>query len=69
MAGRVGIPHNSTGIGRFGVVPPNASAPRGANPASPTDAGVSVPWYASGPVWVLVFLAVGYVLVFQTLKG
>jgi hypothetical protein len=55
--------------GRFGVIPPNATTPRGSNPANPTDAGVEVPWYASGPIWVLVFLAVGYVLVFQTLKG
>jgi hypothetical protein len=55
--------------GRFGAMVPNATMPRGNKPSSPTDAGVDVPWYASGPVWVLVFLVVGYVLVFQTLKG
>ena len=65
----IGIPHTSTGVGRFGVMPPNASMPRGNNPSSPSDSGAEVPWYASGPVWVLVFLGVGYVLVFQTLKG
>jgi hypothetical protein len=68
MAGMVGIPQNNV-MGRFGVRPPNSSMPSGANPASPSDSGVAVPWYASGPVWVLVFLAVGYILVFQTLKG
>jgi hypothetical protein len=29
---------------------------------------MEAPWYASGPFWVLVFLVVGYLLVFQTLK-
>jgi hypothetical protein len=65
----IGIPQTSTGIGRFGVTPPNASSPRVGNTQSPTDAGVEVPWYASGPAWVLVFLVVGYILVFQTLKN
>jgi hypothetical protein len=37
--------------------------------ASPTQAGVDVPWYESGPFWVLVFLVMGYILVFQTLKS
>jgi hypothetical protein len=64
----IGIPQTSTGIGRFGVSPPNGTAPRVGNTQSPTDAGVDVPWYASGPVWVIVFLAVGYILVVQTLK-
>lgn len=65
----IGIPQTSTGIGRFGVTPPNASMPGGGNRQSSTDAGVDVPWYASGPTWVLVFLVVGYILVFRTLKG
>jgi hypothetical protein len=64
----IGIPQTSTGVGRFGVHPPNAISPRGSNPASPQDAGVEVPWYQSGPVWVILFLVAGYILVFQTLK-
>lgn len=64
----IGIPQTSTGVGRFGVSPPNGTRPAGGNPQSPSDAGVDVPWYASGPVWVLVFLVVGYILVVQTLK-
>lgn len=64
----IGIPQSSMGIGRFGVIPPNASAPRGNNPQSSEAAG-DRPWYASGPTWVVVFLVVGYILVFQTLKG
>jgi hypothetical protein len=65
MPGPVGIMQP----GRFGGMTPNATMPRGSNPTNTVDAGVDVPWYASGPVWVLVFLVVGYVLVFQTLKG
>jgi hypothetical protein len=64
-----GFPQTSMGVGRFGAIPPNATTPRGASIQSPTEAGVERPWYASGPFWVLVFLAVGYILVFQTLKG
>jgi hypothetical protein len=63
-----GFPQASMGVGRFGVVPPNANAPRGSNPQSAEAAGEPA-WYASGPFWVLVFLVVGYILVFQTLKG
>lgn len=55
--------------GGFGVRPPNATAPGGSNIASPVSAGVDVAWYASGPFWVLIFLALGYILVFQTLKS
>lgn len=65
----IGFPQSSMGVGRFGQTPPNASAPRGNASANPVQAGVEVPWYASGPVWVVVFLVVGYILVFQTLKG
>ena len=64
----IGIPGSSTGIGRFGVTPPNAYRPGGSNPQSPSDAGAEAPWYASGPTWVIVFLVVGYILVVQTLK-
>lgn len=64
-----GFPQSSMGVGRLGVIPPNATAPGGSNPQSATGSGVERPWYASGPFWVLVFLVVGYVLVFQTLKG
>jgi len=63
-----GFPQTSMGIGRFGVLPPNATTPRGGNYQS-TEAAGEAPWYASGPFWVVVFLVVGYVLVFQTLKG
>ena len=55
-------------IGRFGVIPSNSSMPSGSNPQNSEEAG-DVPWYESGPVWVLVFLVVGYILVFRTLKG
>jgi hypothetical protein len=57
----------SNGMNRFGVTgPPNRTAPAGQNAisSSPDD----TPWYESGPFWVLVFLVVGYVLVFQTLR-
>ena len=64
----IGILSSQTGVGRFGVRPPNASMPGGSNPQSPSDAGVDTPWYASGPAWVLVLLVVGYILVSQTLK-
>lgn len=65
----IGITQASMGVGRFGVTPPNAGMPRGANTQSPTDAGVDAKWYESGPVWVILFLIVGYILVFQTLKS
>jgi hypothetical protein len=62
MAG-VGI---SNGIGRFGVSSPaNLVAPAGQNRVSNSQ---EVPWYESGPFWTLVFLVVGYILVFQTLR-
>jgi hypothetical protein len=64
---QVGIPQSSLSIGRFGARVPNTSTPSGSNQVDSSD--VETPWYASGPVWVLVFLIVGYVLVFQTLKG
>jgi hypothetical protein len=57
----------SNGINRFGAPnPPNRSAPAGANTvtSSPDD----TPWWEAGPLWVLVFLVVGYILVFQTLR-
>lgn len=67
MANPIGIPQTSMGYaGRFGAG--NAVAPSGANPQSASAAG-ETPWYAGGPFWVLVFLVVGYILVFQTLKG
>lgn len=66
----VGIPRTSMGFGgRFGMTPPNATAPGGSAMASPVQAGVDVAWYESGPFWVIVFLVVGYILVFQTLKS
>lgn len=65
----IGISQASMGVGRFGVQPPNGTTPGGYNLQSPTDAGVDTPWYSSGPAWVLVFLVVGYILVFQTLKS
>lgn len=68
MQNIVGISQASMGVGRFGVTPPNATQPSGSRPQSSEAAG-DVPWYASGPVWVLIFLIVGYILVFQTLKG
>lgn len=64
---QTGIPQSSLGIGRFGVTVPNRMAPSGSNPQDTSE--VETPWYASGPVWVLLFLVVGYILVFQTLKG
>jgi hypothetical protein len=45
--------------------PPNRSAPAPGGGARSPD---SVAFWESGPFWVLVFLVVGYVLVFQTLK-
>lgn len=57
----------NNGIGRFGVSgPPNRSAPAGANPVT-NDAG-STKWWESGPLWVLIFLIVGWILVYQTVK-
>ena len=57
----------SNGISRFGVAGPvNSTAPAGANRVN-NDPG-DTKWYESGPFWVLVFLVVGYILVFQTLK-
>lgn len=53
------------GSGMAGVFPPNRSAPSPGGSAR--DPG-SVPFYESGPFWVVVFLVVGYVLVFQTLR-
>lgn len=64
---QTGIPQSSLGIGRFGQMVPNTSAPSGSNPTNPSE--VQEPWYATGPVWVVLFLVVGYILVFQTLKG
>jgi hypothetical protein len=56
----------ASGIGRFGVSgPANSAAPAGQNRVTSSQ---ETPWYASGPFWVLVFLVVGYILVFQTLK-
>lgn len=55
------------GMGRFGVTPPNLRAPSGSQTVD--TSGVETPWYLSGPVWVLLFLIVGYILVFQTLRG
>jgi hypothetical protein len=56
----------SNGIGRFGVTgPANAVVPAGANRVTNSQ---DTKWYESGPFWVLVFLVVGYILVFQTLK-
>lgn len=53
-------------MGRFGVAaPPNATAPAGGNPVT---SDVVRPWYSTGPFMVLVFLVVGYILVFRTLK-
>jgi hypothetical protein len=58
----------SNGIGRFGVSgPPNRSAPAGGNPVTSNNTGVTK-WYESGPLWVLIFLVVGWVLVYQTVK-
>lgn len=53
-------------MGRLGVSgPPNRSMPApGGSARAPED----VPWYESGPFWVLVALVLGYILVFQTLK-
>lgn len=64
---QTGIPSSSLGIGRFGVRVPNATAPSGSSPVDASE--VTTPWYGSGPFWVLLFLIVGYILVFQTLKG
>jgi hypothetical protein len=57
----------SNGMNQFGASgPPNRSAPSPGSriTSSPDD----TPWWESGPLWVLIFLVVGYVLVFQTLK-
>jgi len=57
----------SNGINRFGVSGPvNSSAPAGSKGIT-GDPGVQ--WYEAGPVWVLIFLVVGYILVRQTLRG
>jgi hypothetical protein len=56
----------SNGIGRFGVSGPgNQLAPAGNGQARDPS---QIPWYSSGPFWTMVFLIVGYVLVFQTLR-
>ena len=56
----------ANGIGRFGVAgPANSVVPAGQNRVTSSP---DTPWYASGPVWTLVFLVVGYILVFHTLK-
>jgi hypothetical protein len=55
-----------SGLGRFGVSgPPNRSAPAGNNTVTGNP---SRPWYATGPLWTMVFLVVGYILVFRTLR-
>lgn len=64
---QTGIPQSSLGLGKFGVRVPNTRAPGGSNSVDSSE--VETPWYGSGPVWVLIFLVVGYILVFQTLKG
>jgi hypothetical protein len=57
----------SNGISRFGAQgPSNGMAPAGNNTQRDPNA---TPWYASGPFWVLMFLAIGYLMVTQTLKG
>lgn len=62
--GQVGI---GGGINRFGVSGPvNATAPSGANGVSNAPGDVKV--WESGPFWVLVFLGVGYIMVFKTLR-
>jgi len=58
----------SNGISRFGVSGPvNSTAPRGANGIT-GDTGETKVW-ESGPVWTLIFLFVGYIMVRQTLRG
>jgi len=59
----VGISQGLTRFGGFG--PPNRNP---GQTVSPVSDATSTPWWQSGPVWVMVFLIVGYVLVFQTLK-
>ena len=59
------------GITQPGLVGRSASGP--SNVMAPAPGGTAhdpgnVPFYASGPFWVLVFLGIGYILVFQTLK-
>ena len=59
----IGIPNGVISYGASG--PPNRSAPSGTARVSNSN---ETPWYEGGPLWVLIFLVVGYVLVFQTLK-
>lgn len=62
--GGIGI---SNGMNRYGVTgPANRGMPAGNNAVSDPD---SKQWYESGPFWTLVFLLVGYMLVFQTLRS
>jgi len=61
--GSIGI---SSGISRFGAQgPANIMTPGGANPVTGNP---QRQWYESGPFWTFVFLAVGYILVYRTLK-
>jgi hypothetical protein len=62
----VGFPASSQGVGRFGGAP-NSLAPAGKNTVTSRDAE-GVRWYESGPFYVIVFLTLGYILVFQTLR-
>jgi hypothetical protein len=61
MLNVAGLPAASGGMGRYGQA---LGAP---SPAGPGGAAER-PFLGSGPFWVLVFLAVGYILVFQTLR-
>lgn len=57
-------------IDRYGKMLPNSSKPSGANAINPINSpGVAgIPFYESGPFWVLVFLTVGYILVYRTIR-
>jgi hypothetical protein len=59
----------SNGIGRFGVSgPPNATSPGGANTVTSSNTGAPKPFYQTGPFWVIIFLIVGWLGVYRTIR-
>jgi hypothetical protein len=62
MLNVAGLPAASGGMGRYAQALGASAAPAGPGGAAER------PFLGSGPFWVLVFLAVGYILVFQTLR-
>jgi hypothetical protein len=61
LAGIAGLPSAAGSMGRYGQA---LGAPSPAGQGGQAER----PFLGSGPFWVLAFLFVGYILVFQTLR-